>query len=260
MEDEMREGAQAEVVNQQEPSEYVEAAGESGDPEVTDQEQKQSHEDNRRFQAARKSGESAGYAKAMKEINEKIAKMGMSNPTSKAAIKSFEDLEAYGQEARKARFEQQAKKTGRTVEELMEEDDNREFVARKRREEKEEESKKAEENKRNEWIAADAQDFIKRHPDVDLGKLDNNKAFRKFCGSRYGRESIADLYDDYMEIAGNAEKSAVQRKENRESRSTGTGGGSGHESLTAAQQKSLDDWNRAFPGMKMTAKEFLSRG
>ena len=37
------------------------------------------------------------------------------------------------------------------------------------------------------------------------------------------------------------------------------GSGSGGETLTGEQQKALDEWNRAFPQMRMTAKEFLSR-
>ena len=37
------------------------------------------------------------------------------------------------------------------------------------------------------------------------------------------------------------------------------GGSTGGVTLTPAQQKSLDDWNRANPDMQMTAKEFLQR-
>ena len=109
------------------------------------------------------------------------------------------------------------------------------------------------------WIAEDVKDFAQRYPDVDLGKLDGNKAFRRFCGSRYGREPLGDLYEDYLEIAGNAAQAAVQKAESKAGRATGTGGGAGAETLTASQQKELDEWNRSYPQMKMTAKEFRSR-
>ena len=62
-----------------------------------------------------------------------------------------------------------------------------------------------------------------------------------------------------LEITGSATQAAVARNESRSARSTGAGGGSGSETLTAAQQRDLDEWNRSYPDMKMTAKEFLSR-
>ena len=40
---------------------------------------------------------------------------------------------------------------------------------------------------------------------------------------------------------------------------TGTGStGTGH-GLNVSQQRELDEWNKTYPNMKMTAKEFLSR-
>ena len=109
------------------------------------------------------------------------------------------------------------------------------------------------------WIAKDTAAFAEAYPDVDLGKLDENRAFRRFCGSRYGREPLADLYGDWLEIAKEAQIGAVAKSESKSSRSTGAGGGSGSDTLTASQQRALDEWNRNYPNMKMTAKEFLSR-
>ena len=41
---------------------------------------------------------------------------------------------------------------------------------------------------------------------------------------------------------------------------TASGGGSTSDArLTARQQRELDEWNAAYPSMKMTAKEFLNR-
>ena len=110
-----------------------------------------------------------------------------------------------------------------------------------------------------EFIARDADEFMRRHPEVDLTLLDGDRAFRRFCGSRYGREPLAELYEDYVEIAGVQRSAALAGAGSKARRETGAGGGSGASTLTAAQQRDLDEWNRTFPEMKMTAKEFQSR-
>lgn len=82
---------------------------------------------------------------------------------------------------------------------------------------------------------------------------------RRFCGSRYGREPLSELYADYLEVAGGALRAAQARRESRAARSTGSGGSGAYEALNARQQSELDAWNRAFPQMKMSAREYLSR-
>ena len=107
------------------------------------------------------------------------------------------------------------------------------------------------------FIQEDIRDFLAKHPEVDLVKLDETPSFRRFCGSRYGAESLAKLYDDYCEIVGGAEKAAHAAAQSRSKRSTGSGGGGG-DILTSAQRASLEAWNRENPDMKMTAREFLN--
>ena len=109
------------------------------------------------------------------------------------------------------------------------------------------------------WIAEDAAAFVEAYPEVDLAKLDGDARFRRFCGSRYGREPLKDLYADWLELTGAAAREAAARSASKSERSTGTGGGAGADTLTAAQQRDLDEWNRSFPNMRMTAKEYLSR-
>ena len=106
------------------------------------------------------------------------------------------------------------------------------------------------------FFERDTKDFLEKHPEVDLVKLDGNPLFRRFCGSRYGMESLAKLYEDYREIVDGAEKAARAAVQSRSKRSTGSGGGGG-DILTAKQRASLEAWNRANPDMKMTAREFL---
>ena len=109
-----------------------------------------------------------------------------------------------------------------------------------------------------EFIRRDAEEFRRQYPDVDLRELDADPLFRLFCGSRYGREPLADLYGDYLALTEQAGL-AQRRRESRYERATGSGGSGGGEALTAAEQRELNEWNKAYPQMKMTAKEFLSR-
>ena len=219
----------------------------------------QSHEENSRYMAARHSGDRAGYARAMDEINQRIAAMGMRNAQSGTVISSLSELEDYGKSARRAQLQARAQKEGRPVEELEEEEDNKAFLARARKAEEQKKKQTADEEKRRAWIAEDAQRFAADFPDVDITALEGNKAFRKFCGSRYGKEPLAELYADWQEITGGAAAAASAKAQSKSQRSTGSGSGSGSATLTAEQQRSLDEWNRTYPQMKMTAKEFLNR-
>ena len=109
------------------------------------------------------------------------------------------------------------------------------------------------------FIADDAREFARRFPEADLAGRDASESFRRFCGSRYGREPLSELYADYLEVAGGALRAAQARGASRAARSTGSGGSGSYEALTARQQSELDAWNRAFPQMKMSAREYLSR-
>lgn len=109
------------------------------------------------------------------------------------------------------------------------------------------------------FVAGDLGNFMARYPEVDVRALDNDKAFRRFCGSRYAREPLADLYRDYLALAGNAMETARVREQSRTRRATGSGSSGVGTGLTAGEQRELDAWNKAFPSMKMTAKEFLER-
>ena len=231
-------------------------AGESSDSAG---QSRQSHEDNRRYQAARRAGEQSGYQKARQEYNERIARIGMRDPSSGETIGDIDGLENYSKSIRRQRIQERAQAEGRDAAEIEEEENDRDFVREQRARARRQEAEEAENQRQIAWIAQDAQAFTEAYPDVDLAKLDSDKAFRRFCGSRYGKEPLAELYEDYVEIAGEQRAAALAKAGSKAQRETGTGGGSGGATLTAAQQKALDEWNRENPRMKMTAKEFLSR-
>lgn len=220
---------------------------------------RQSQEDNHRYQAARKAGEQAGYQRAFDEINKRIARTGMRDPKTGETFASIDGLENYARAVREERIRKKAEDSGRSVQEVTEEEDALDYLAEKKAAERAKQKKQDAEREMEEWISQDVVNFAAEYPDVDITKLSENKSFQRFCGSRFGKEPMADLYADWLELVGTAQQAAVAKKDSKASRSTGTGGGAGAETLTAAQQRHLDEWNRENPGMKMTAKEFLSR-
>lgn len=258
-EDENLEGQGQEVVDPAESGadEAQDAEGEKSSDNAG--QNRQSHEENRRYQAARRSGEQAGYERAKREFNERISRVGMRDPGTGEAIEDVEGLERYSRSVRQQRIAQKARDEGRDVAEVQAEEDDRDFIRQQRAEKKRKDAEDAENARQQAFIARDIKDFEEAFPDVDLEKLDNDKAFRRFCGSRYGKEPLAELYEDYLEIAGEQRAAGAARAGSKSRRETGTGSGSGGETLTTGQQKALDEWNRTYPSMKMTAKEFLSR-
>ncbi len=109
-------------------------------------------------------------------------------------------------------------------------------------------------------LAAHVAEMRERYPQVDIIRLEQNPAFRRFAGSRYGRESLAQLYEDYSALVGEAEKAAEVKAEAKRSRNTGgSGGGKSAGVLSAGERESLRRWNESNPDMKMTEKEFLER-
>ena len=178
-------------------------------------------------------------------------------------------LESYADKARAARLKKAAAESGRTVQDLEEEEDAKEVVRKQKRERAEREKADAEAERQKDWIAQDAAAFVREHPDVDIFVAAMDERLNDhgyiipglgFCGSRYGKEPLSELYADWQELVGEeAAAKAVEKSAKKAERSTGAGGGGVSAGLTAAQQRELDEWNREFPHLKMTAKDFLER-
>lgn len=261
MEDEILDVEQEEeVVNPQQAEEEgtqaQDAEGEKSSGDAGRSGEGQTSEDNRRYQAARHQGEQAGYEKAIREINERIRRSGMSNPESGERISDIEGLEAVGKAFKRRSYQARAEKEGRSVEEIAEEEENREYIRSARQRDAEAEKERKAKEQRQAWIENDIQTFRDRYPEEDMDALVKNKTFLRFCGSRLGRESMADLYEDFTALSLSAKATKSDKKE----RATASGGGGESVRLTAAQQRSLDEWNRNNPEMKMSAKEFLEAG
>lgn len=77
------------------------------------------------------------------------------------------------------------------------------FVKDKRNEE----FKKEQENIENEeWVANDYKDFVSKHPEVDIEKIAEDEAFKKYAESRIGKEPMATIYEGYTDLVSMLEK------------------------------------------------------
>jgi len=231
----------------------------------TQKQAEQSKEENAAIRAARLRAQREAETSAAAKADAAIAASGVVNPYTGRPFSGMQEFREYGQRVREASLAQQAQKTGRSVEELREEQANMAFLSAQRREAEQryeqQRRTQAEAQAQAEFVANDLRDFVQRHPEVtpeQLGALEKNEQFLRFCGSRFKHEPLADLYDDYMEMVGAAGTAAVTKAKSRSERSTGSGT-AGDVLLSPAQKRALDEWNSNNPDMKMTAKEFLGR-
>lgn len=241
----------------------------------------QTREENAAIRAARiraqRDAEAAAMAKAAARTDEEIANSGVINPYTGRPFSSMREFREYGDKLRKADIAKRAKQTGRSVADIEEDEANRAFISSLRRAAERKDSGAQTEpvwrpdtgagpqtggqtGKGGEldFFRQDLNAFRAAYPNVDVAALDRNPRFRRFVGSRYGREPLASLYGDYLDIVGEAGAAAVAKAENRSTRSTG-GGTSGGSHLSPTQKAELDRWNQEHPEMKMTAKEFMQR-
>lgn len=210
--------------------------------------------------AARRRAEKDTGEKMRLKTDEDIAAMRIPNPAKPGSyFTSMKDLEEYSGALRRADAEKRAKATGRTTQDVLEDDEDRAFVRAQRAEAKKAEEAKKQQAERDKFIGEDIEDFRRRYPKVDIAALDTNPAFRRFAGTRYGKEHLADLYGDFVELVGEAAASAAAKSDDRAARSTGHGSGGGAVTLTAAQRAELKQWNEEHPEMAMTEKEFYER-
>ena len=258
-------GGQDPVVADQETAEQqVEDTAEGGAEEGASgdgdrAESKQSHAERHAYKRMRQRAEREAEERLQADYDKQISESGAINPYTGEPFQSFEEFLKYGKRYREDQLQAQAQKQNRPVEQLRREEEDRVLANQKRREDAEKAREEKSRKKQQEFIAADAAAFMEEHPEVDLAALDKNKNFRRFCGSRYGNEPLSELYDDYIAIVGQAGAAAVAKAQSKKSRGVGGGSSAGGATLSADQQRSLEEWNRRNPDMKMTPKEFLSR-
>ncbi len=219
--------------------------------------QQQKRSDNHLAKVARLRAQRETEERINREVDAEIAAMGLVNPYTNQPIRTRAQLNEYSAAAQEAQIRERAEQEKRPAAEIRREMEDRRLADQKRSEDAKKKSEQDAEDRRKAFLQADAADFMDRYPDVDIMTLQQNKTFREFCGSRFGSEPLGDLYESYLRLFGKAAEGKL--KESKAARGVGSGTGTAGSGLTAKQQRELDEWNRANPDMKMTAKEFLNR-
>lgn len=235
--------------------------GEGHEPaeDAAQQEAEKTRKFNAAMKAARLAGEKAAEERLGKSHSERIANMRLPNPEKPGEyFTTIEQMEEYSKNYRRAQAEVRAKREQRSVDEIIEEDENRAFLTRQRKEAETAKNRPQADNRSA--LQAHLSEMQERFPNVDILKLEQNRNFRAFCGSRYGKESLADLYESYTELIGSTERATVAKAQSKAQRDTGGASGKGSATLTSAQKAALQRWNENNPDMKMTEKEFMERG
>lgn len=239
-----------------------EDGGNAPDGAGQDSGRQQTREENAAIRAARiraqRDAEAAAMAKAAAKTDEDIANSGVINPYTGRPFSSMKEFKEYGDRLRKADIARRAKQSGRSVADIEEDDANRAFLSSLRRASTRN-AEQPKEDAEQEFFRRDLADFQAAYPAVNVAELDKNPRFRRFVGSRYGREPLASLYGDYLAIVGEAGAAAVARAENRSARSTGGGTSSGSPQLSPSQKAELARWNAEHPEMEMSDMEFWRR-
>ncbi|MBQ8264175.1 MAG: hypothetical protein IJY96_05295 [Oscillospiraceae bacterium] len=239
-------------------------AGEGADVKAAEDAARQEAERARKFnasmKAARLAGEKAAEERLSKAHSQRVANMRLPNPEKPGEyFSTLEEMEEYSKKYRLSQAEQRAKREKRSVDEIIEEDENRAFITAQRKAAAAAEKAPAKED-RSSTLASHIKEMRERYPDVDIVKLEQNTSFRRFAGSRFGRESLADLYEAYSELMGSAAEAAAVKAKSKTERATGGSTGRSSGTLSTAQKAALQRWNENNPDMKMTEKEFLERG
>lgn len=94
----------------------------------------------------------------------------------------------------------------------------------------------------NEYVA----EFKEKHSDIDLDKLVNNTKFQKFFNDSNPKLTLTQIYENYVDLVGGAEKAAIEKLKSNIDRSTSSGRSKGIEAggtygLTARQQELADE-------------------
>ena len=221
----------------------------------------QSREENAAIRAARLRARREAETEAQRAAEERFTRAGIVNPQTGKPFGSLKEWEDYASAVKREQRAEEAKKTGRSVEELEEDEANRAFLTRMRKEAEQRQRAEQTRAERRAFLEQDALDFVAKYPQMgvqEVAKLEQDKAFRQFCGSRFGREPLGNLYADYLALVGGAGKAAVAKAATKTARSTGSGAAGGV-TLSPTQKNALDAWNAEYPEMAMTAKEFLGR-
>ena len=201
--------------------------------------------------------ENAKYAVARREAEEAAKKAESKYNDLKSKYESI--LSSDTDEKTRERWKEEAENKGIDPDIYIELQESKEYRRKQLAKEALAEAETDHKKKNQEMAKADMNEFKKTYPDVDVNKTLDSTLFKKFANHKLGNQPLAEIYSDFLEITGEAQKTAVKKVLSKTERSTGTSSGTTEPALTNEQKKALEDWNRRNPELKMTAKEYLRR-
>jgi hypothetical protein len=199
-----------------------------------------------------------GLSEALEDFE---AYAGLSAAEKKALLKQVADdakrqRQSYGDDGK-------GKPSKKAIEELAEElgmspEDVKKAIAKSKKDDEADRLKAQAEKAWNDNL----KDFKEKHPDVDIEKLDKDPKFLKFTKGKGGM--LSDIYDDFLEFIGDAQKDFAEKVKLNSDRSTSSGRDKGSADggtygLSDDEKSLVDDYNRRYPKAKMTYKEFSER-
>lgn len=72
-------------------------------------------------------------------------------------------------------------------------------------------AQEAEAARQADWYRTDREDFIKKHPDVDLSALIADKVFAEYAEGKVGQRPLSEIYEGYERLVKSADKKATER-------------------------------------------------
>lgn len=177
------------------------------------------------------------------EIIQMVKAFGYEGATAadiKAQIKA--ELDGRQKQAELKELEEEAKRKGATPDLLQEiRELKKELGEIKREREERIQQVEAQKAANVEWNKQ-VNEFQEKHKDVDFAKLEENEKFLKFLKRSNPKLTLTEVYEDYLELAGEAEKAAIAKLQSNLDRSTSSGRGKGDgdggtHGLTSNQQR-----------------------
>lgn len=211
---------------------------------------------------ARQKPEKPADYEDLKEIEKELEDFGYSGTPAekKAAIRAYKaELK---KQAELDELEAQAKESGKDPE-LMKEikalkDEIKELKGERQAQKQAERQRAAADA---EWVKQ-LQEFEEAYPDVDMDKLNNNERFLKFIRGK--SLPLKEVYEDFIELIGDTAAETMAKAKSKEARSTSNGKSAKNSDgntygLTEAQKREVDEWNKRYPKMAMSYREYANK-
>jgi hypothetical protein len=166
-------------------------------------------------------------AAELREMTDMVKQFGYEGTPAEVKAQMKAELEERNKKRELKELEEEAKSKGADPELLKEIKELKKELGEIKKE-REDRSKEAEAKKAADdaWLKQ-VDDFKVKHPDVDMDKLGKNEKFVRFLSRSNPKLALIDVYEDYLELASEAEKSAIEKIKSNDERSTSSGRGKG---------------------------------